>query len=795
MNLSLQRQNRAVELEVPEKSSPASHSSSNYGYGYSEPPGSEDGKHFQDYWHSVRRHTWLIVGLAIVTTLLAAIYMARQPDVYEAHARVQVDLEDNPGYSAASKGTSIIVNGTNDPIYFNTQLQILTSSGLLRRVVKTLDLEHNQEFLHPQAAQNRSTLQSLLSMIGLNKRQVNTDKNNPTDLVPRTAAIAPAGGEDELAEAARLEGLVGSLQKGLTVEPVKETRTTIKETRLIDVSFQHADAQIAARIANAVADIYVRSNLEKKSGNGVLTSDFLQQRIVELQSEIRTGEEHLMSYAKDHRIISLDPNQNTVVERLTGLNRQLLEAENDRKLAEAAYRASLAPGAAEALAEKDARQTVEAESKLADLRQRRAQMMVQDTEKMPEVQEIDRQMAVLEQQINGTRRRAIDVLTTNLETQYRQAQARENSLRSAFEQQRAETITQNEAAINYRIIQQEIQTNKSLLEALLQRAKENDVTMAGLANNVHVIDYSSRPKNPVSPQRWQNVGLAFIFALGLGIALALFLDFVDDSLQTSDEVERVLRLPALANIPTFKRTRRRVALQSTTALELSKDRQNGSHPELLIDADPHSSLAESFRHLRTTVLLSTPGRAPKTLLVTSSVQNEGKTSSAVNTALILAQTGVRVLVIDADMRNPRLHQLFGLENNSGLSNILSRDFSGCEVLDYVQKHDTNVFVLTSGPLPANPSELLGSEQMLGLLAKLSASFDHIVIDSPPVSYFTDSVLLSLVVDGVLLVVHSGKSSRQVVRRAKRSLQDVGAKIFGVVLNHTKTVSPTYYHYN
>jgi capsular exopolysaccharide synthesis family protein len=221
----------------------------------------------------------------------------------------------------------------------------------------------------------------------------------------------------------------------------------------------------------------------------------------------------------------------------------------------------------------------------------------------------------------------------------------------------------------------------------------------------------------------------------------------------------------------------------------------GEAPELLVNAETRSALAEAYRHLRTSVLLSTPGHAPKTLLVTSSIPSEGKTTTAVNTALSLAQTGATVLVMDADMRRPRLHTIFELNNGRGLSNILSDDLSEAEIFSMIHRHEgTGLNILTSGAIPPNPAELVGSEQMRHLIKTLEGAFTHIIIDTPPVGSFTDGVLVSTLVDGVLLVVHSGKTSRGVVRRTKQLLQDVGAKVFGVILNNVNLREHDYYYY-
>src|SRR5947208_4009601 len=762
------------------------------GYGYG--PDAGDGEvHLLDYWRAIRKRLWLVIGVAVLMTTLAIIYVARKPDIYESSSRVQVDLENNPMY--AEKAAPMIVNPINDPAYFNTQLQILTSAGLLRRVVKTLDLEHNQAFLRPTAAQPHSTWKTIVKMLGAGGAEKKDTAQAP-NVLPLSSTVAPAVSSDDLVEAKRLAPYVGVLVGGLRVEPVRENRAGYnKETRLIDISYQHGDPEIAATVVNSVAQTYVRSNLEKKNEANTSTSEFLSKRVEELQAQIRAAEEKLMAYAKSNQMLSLDANQNTVVDRLAGLNKQLLEAENDRKMAEAEFNAAKAPGAASALAEAGAKEIEATNSELAKLRQKRAQLLIEATEEAPEVKEIDQQIDGLQKHLADTRARGTATLLKNLETKYRQAAGREDALRKSFNQQKGETVTQNEAAINYRILQQEIETNKGLLDNLLQRSKENDVVLAGRPNNISVVDYAIVPDLPVGPARLRTVMFAFLLALAFGAALALFLEYLDDTVHSTDDVERFLRLPALAVIPAMSSASAPRRLLSSAKSLQKRNGGNGNNPELLLNINGRSPLAEAYRQLRTSVLLSTAGRAPKTLLVTSSLPGEGKTTTAVNTAITLAQTGASVVIIDADMRRPRLRSIFDLPEREGLSSILSSETKPEDMLKAIHRDEaTGLNVLSSGPIPPNPAELLGSEQMRKLIAVLSASFTHIVIDSPTVSSFTDGVLIASIVDGVLLVVHGGKSSRGVVRRSRQLLTDVGAKIFGVVLNNVSARSHDYYYY-
>jgi len=766
--------------------------------GYASPPvvvygeeNSPEGEvHLRDYWRTVRKRLWLIIGIALIVTSIAAIRQARLPDIYTASARVQVDAENYSPALGASKGSTYYVDSYVDPQYFNTQQQILTSPTLLRRVAKNLDLEHNRNFFEASSPK-RSVWQSLLRMVGMGQT---TEPVAPSNQVPVTggdAELKPlkstTGIVDEPGDVARMAPYVAALQALLEVEPVKRTR-------LIDIRATHTDPKVATKVVNAVADSFGLWNLEVRTKTNTIAGTYLQKRIAELQSQIRNGEEQLVNYAQSHQILSLDSNQNTVVERLAGLNKQLLDAENERNLAEASYKASLTPGSAEASAEISDKQIADFRARLAELKQKKAQLLLTDTEESPEVKDITEQINLLEKQLAEARTNAKNVVTTNLETNYRKAFAREQALRDAFKKQRAETVTQNQAAINYNILKQEIETNKGLLEGLMQRAKENDVSMAGTPNNIHVVDYAAEPTAAVGPRRVQSILIALALSIAFGVGLAVFLEYLDDTVKSPEDVERGLRLPALAVIPLAGKT----ATQRFLPLPHKTQRTNGngSGRELLINSDGPSVQAEAYRHLRTSVLLSTAGRPPRTLLVTSSMPSEGKTTTVVNMATVLAQTDSQVLVIDADMRRPRLHHVFGMENHSGLSSLLSSEITEDELLSVVNRYkESNIHLLPSGPIPPNPAELLGSEQMRSLVERASNHFKYVIIDSPPIASFTDGVLISSIVDGVLLVVQGGKTSRQVVKRTRQMLHEIGAKVIGVVLNKIDLRSQEYYYYH
>jgi succinoglycan biosynthesis transport protein ExoP len=314
------------------------------------------------------------------------------------------------------------------------------------------------------------------------------------------------------------------------------------------------------------------------------------------------------------------------------------------------------------------------------------------------------------------------------------------------------------------------------------------MTASDNVGNVTVATPARLPKSPVGPARSRNIVVAFLLSLGVGIGLAFLLDYLDDTLKSVEDVDRYIHLPALALIP---------ALRNDRTLLKGKNPLPGDVKDstaLALIEDVRSPVAEAYRHLRTSLLLSSAGQPPKTILVTSSQPSEGKTTTAVNTAVMLAQTGAEVLIIDCDLRRPRIHTHFNIPNGKGLTNYLSGD---AETEALLQPYDKlpNLKIMTSGPVPPNPAELIGSDEMRKLLNALGERFTHIIIDSPPTISFTDSSILSTMVDGVMLVVHGGKSSRAIVRRAKQQLLDIGANIYGIVLNNVKLEgSNSYYYY-
>ena len=771
----------------------------------------QEGFQILDYWRAVRKRLWLVIGITVLITTWTAILMARKPNIYMSKAVVQVDLEQTNPDLVTTESKRPLANP--DPAYFNTQLQLLASESLLRRVIKDKNLDSDKDFQQAKNDASSSAWRGMLRTIGLAS---DAPKDEKKDL-PALAGTENSTASEEIAEAVRLAPYVEMVRRDMTIDPIRESRATVKDTRLIEIAYRNTNPALAAFVANSIAQTFVETNQEKRTGTNRKTNDFLQQRIADLQTAIRGDEQKLVELKQREGILKTEGDQTIVLDRLSGLNKQLLEAENQRKNAEANYMTvSNSPERIKALAEEQmARYITEQENnirtlqtdilkRVADLRQRRSLLLQEYKEGAPEIREIDAQIQSNEESIDRAvkkfrgdleeyRTRTTKGLLENLKTKYLQAKDQEDKIRADFNRQYNEAQGQNQGAVMLRLLEQNIETNKGFLENLIKQQSGNDIAAQGSDNNISIAEIAIPSEIPVAPRRLTTVLAALFLSTLFGMGLALVLEYLDDTIRTTEEIENYLQLPALAAIPAIDSIpKRRLLLVGGSQ---GDEETPSESSELLINADSRSSLGEAYRQLRTLILLSTAGHPPKSLLITSSLPSEGKTTTATNTAISLAQTGAKVLIIDADMRRPRLHSVFDIENAAGLSSLLSNDLDDEEILGFV-RHDerTNLHLLTSGPIPPNPAELIGSVQMSNLLKTLQKHFTHVIVDSPPIASFTDGVLIASMVDGVILVVHAGKSSRQVVKRSRQLLQDIGAKILGVVLNNVNLRSQDNYYY-
>jgi capsular exopolysaccharide synthesis family protein len=706
-----------------------------------------------------------------VVTSLVAIQMFRQPSIYEAAATIRIEQRAKNILSSPQ----LVLNAQPDANFWGTQVKLLESPALARQVALTLDLKHNPNFFGAQAQGGVFTAL---------KRMVSGEK--------RVATPAPTPKGLSVVDEARLKADPLTPEELATLEPYEDAIIAGEQvegvvgTNLFLIKYRHTDPEMAQKVSNTIAEVFRANNIQRATENSTQAEDVLMREIADYQSKIRHDQEALFNFAREKGIPPIiDTATNVEVQRLADLSRQVLEAENMRKNAQAIYLSAKAAKDPFAVPEiqKSARIT-QLQERISQLEERKAALEVTYTKEWPEV----KKMEVTIKRLNDELQKAASDAIEGLQKNYEAAQTHENSVRDRYIEQRGTTNQQTRDQIEMTEFNQRLETNKQYLNTLLQKQRELQIAQGDRGNEVSIENYSRVPRSPVGPPRVRNVMIAFVLSLVAGIGLAFLLDFLDDTVKSLDDVDRYVHLPALALIPSGAHVGARLNLKG---LPQGKPAPGESTALAMLD-DVRSPIAEAYRHLRTSLLLSSAGQPPKTILVTSSQPSEGKTTTAINTAFMLAQTGAEVLIIDCDLRRPRLHAQFEVPNSKGLTTWLSGERDLDNLLQTCPK-TPNLKILTSGPVPPNPAELIGSEEMRRLLGQLSERFAHIIIDSPPAISFTDASILSTMVDGVMLVVHGGRSSRAVVRRAKQQLLDVGAHIFGVVLNNVKLETQDYYY--
>src|SRR6266404_5122461 len=724
----------------------------------------------RDYLFIVLKRKWLILSLVLVITSLVTIQAFRAPSIYQGETTIRI--QQKPMSVLATK--EIVINGQGDPNFWGTQLKLLQNPALARQVVITLDLQHNQAFFGGQA--QGGLFASLQRVFSKPKKRSESPAISPgLQVVSETEVTSGNLTPEQLTE---LEPYEDAIMGGEVIEPVPNTN-------LVKIIFQHSDPELAQKIANTLAEVFVNNNFARSREGSTKAEDVLATEIAKLQAQVKHDQEAQFNYAKNHNLaLTTDPAGNLEAARVSTLSSQLLQAENDRKMIQAQLEAARREPDPFSVPDVNGSGRVEKlRDRISSLREQREALMVVYTAEWPAVKKIDAQIKGLQAELL----KAPAEIVTSMQRRYEAALSRENLLRRSYDAQKATTTQQTRDQIDLMALTQTLETNKQYLNTLLQRQRELQVSSGDRSNEVSISTYSRLPRSPVGPQRVRNVIIAFLLSLGAGIGLAFLLDFLDDTVKSVEDVDRYIHLPALALIPASRDRARLPGIGNSSPSPMP-----ANTTALAMISDARSPIAESYRHLRTSLLLSSAGQPPKTILVTSSQPSEGKTTTAVNTAVMLAQTGAEVVILDCDLRRPRLHSHFALPNLRGVTNFLSGE-SDLDSSTQTYERLQNLKIMTSGPVPPNPAELLGSDEMRRLLALLGERFSHIIIDSPPAISFTDASILSTMVDGVVLVVHGGRSSRAVVRRAKQQLLDVGAHIFGVVLNNVKLETQDYYY--
>lgn len=620
----------------------------------------------RDYIRIVLKRKWLILSVTLIVTSLVAIYMYRQPTIYEASATLQIDQRQR----SYLKTAELNINTGNDPTYRNTQLKLLENPILLRQVILTLDLQNNPAFL---GNSGRAGLLSAARRVFGRKAETRVGGDEGLAVIDESGAgAAPMNYQSEdgklnltREQLEQLQVYEDVMRAGLVIEPVEKTN-------LVDIHFQHTDPGIAANVANTLADVFIANHVRRETFGSQNQEAVLAKQITDLQLEIRNLQEQRINFMRNNDIPLTDmKGLNLTAERLETTSAQALEAEKVRKDLEASSRAAQRTSDILSIPVVQEDKTIQGmRDRISKLEEDRAALLVQYTEAYPAVQKVDEQIAQLRRDIDRTAQRAV----AGLRSKYESALAKENQLKASYSQERGAANQQSQAEIMLSSLNQQLETSKQLFNTAYQRAKELEVTNSGNrgVNNITIQTPAREPREPVGPARGRNIILALLLSLGAGVGIAILLDNLDDTLKSIEDVDRHIHLPTLALIPAPRAER--ALLRGGKARAQGTELQPAGvmpHTALALIEDPRSTIAEAYRHLRTSLLLSSAGHPPKTVLVTSSQPSEGKTTTAVNTAVTLAQTGAQVLLLDCDLRRPRIHAHFGMTNAKGLTNCLA----------------------------------------------------------------------------------------------------------------------------
>jgi capsular exopolysaccharide synthesis family protein len=544
---------------------------------------------------------------------------------------------------------------------------------------------------------------------------------------------------------------------------------------LVTVSIADADPQLATQIVDALTKTFVSNTINYQNRGSQQAAETLSRQISEIQVNIKQAEDARLNYLKSHNLpLEKGDGRNITADRLAKLSSQLLDAENDRKQIEANYEAAKAtkdPSAVPSV--RSSQEIQELRRTIHQLEQKRTSLLETYTPEWPEVKKVESEIRELQNAIAKTSTDAVVTLNSQLDS----AVKRETKLRDAYYREQAAANNQTQDGVALSNLNQQIEINRQVYNTLYQRLTEMQVNSLDKSVRVGIVTPPVVPTGPVGPARGSKIIVTFIISLLGGIGLAFLLDQFDNTLKSAEDVATHVALPTLALIPAGVEN----GNGRLKGKFLRRPRPEETNTALALSTDFRSPTAEAYRHLLASLLFTSPGRTPRTILVTSASPLEGKTTISVNTALTFAQTGAEVLLIDCDLRRPRVHRHLGLENGAGLTTYLSGRQEIDSLIQTYEPHP-NLKVIAAGPMPTNPADFLNSTEMRVLLKVVGDRFDHVVIDSPPAISFADASIIATLVDGVVIVAHGDHSSRRSVKRVKQRLEAVGANVYGVVLN-------------
>ncbi len=709
---------------------------------------------------ALQRRRRLLLSVAGAVVAAALLLYVITPKSYRAATTIQIERQ---AASVVSVDNLFGVESWADAqSFYPTQYKLLESRGLAERVVRDLRLAENPAF-------------------------------NPTrGRLLGNGAARPSTAEDDAAE---LSGLARRVQGGLGVKP-------IRNTRLVEISYVAHDPELAALVANGVAEAYIDWGVELRSETVGRASSFLASQIEELKQEIQDKESQLQAYSRRTDIVALDPNSNVVMQRLEALNRDYIQAVSARIDLEAKYN-EVHRAPAETVADTFSGGLV-AQLRQELLRQEQEYATQLNTYKpeWPAMQELKAKIDKGRQHVESVIAEMVEKARDSARTEYQTALRREQSLTAELARQKAEAMQLNSAAVEYNNLRVEVSTRRTLLDELLRKQSETGVAnrlQGTRSSNVVVVDRALVPGGPYRPSLKRNLALGLVLGLMLGVGAVFLVELLDRTMRTPDDVDRVLGLPVLGVIPDISATagagyygyHAHYGYGGGGEAEEGKKarrgkRKSASAPadkapriELIPHAHPRLAVSEAYRNLRTALLLSTPGGL-RSVVVTSASAGEGKTVTATNLAVVLAQLGHQVLLVDADLRRPRLHQVFRVSNRKGLVSCLTGTVEPAEIL--LRTEVPGLHLTPSGPTPPNPAELLSARGARDFVALAANRFEYVVFDSPPVVPVTDATLLATLTDGVVLTVGAGRANRDDAAAAVERLAMANVRVLGTVLN-------------
>ena len=687
------------------------------------------------------------VAFAVFVLASAAMMIQGYSTLKLYKADAQIMIEDERAVAIPGLNNTENTYYEDPEPYYNTQYRILRGRDLTRRVVHKLKLASVPEFNGTAVPPTTP-----VTMIRELQKQLSS--------VFKPAEPAEAARTDETPDES---SLISAFVSRVEVNP-------IRGSRLVFVSFTAMDPVFAADAVNALVDEYVEQNLQVRVRSSQNMLDWLANEIQKQQAKVQQSEQALSDYRDKQNALSLDDKQNIVTQRLTQLNDALMTARTKKVQREALYNqvramaATTTPDAIPAIAQST--QIAGLKTQIADLQQQRVSLTEKFGEKWPAVQAVNAKLVEARSQLEKETARAMQSIKNDYDT----AVLEERTLTANLEAAKTDAQELSRKSVGYNVMEREAKSNRQVYESLLAREKELSVASNSRANNVRVIDRAEVPKAPITPGGRRTWLLSLAVGLVLAIGVAFGLDYMNDTIKTPEDVSHRLKLPFLGLVPAVR---------------------GDKHPVLTSSHVPHD-FGEAFRSLRTSLISRYPGEGTKIIIVTSAQPLEGKTTTAANMAMALAYGGLRVLLIDADMRRPGLHRPLRLTNERGLSQVL---IGQARVRDVIQRTvDPNLLAITAGKTPPNPSELLASERMKTLLANLAhGPFDWIVIDTPPVLAVTDAVILAPAVSGVTFVVGAEMTRRRLAERALETITGSRPRMTAVVLNKVDFARNKYYY--